>query len=239
MVGRFIVGTVVVATWIAPALPAEEAIVFNRDVRPILSENCFACHGPDKKKRKGDLRLDVRDEVIKHEALVAGKPEESELVSRINSEDPDERMPPPSSRKVLTAADKEILRRWVAQGAVYQGHWAYTRPVKPTTRGNAIDFLVQQRLVGLGTKPSPEADRRTLARRLYFDLVGLPPKPTDVAAFIADTAPALANDWSRRSWLLLTTASRWQPRGSTWSATRIRSVIIPTTRETSGLFATT
>src|SRR5580765_2089119 len=164
---------------------------YNRDVRPVLSENCFSCHGPDPNKRKGKLRLDVREEALAKQAIVPGKPNESELVRRLFTKDPDDLMPPPESHKVLTPAQKELLRRWVAEGAEYQNHWAYVPPVKalvPAAR-NAVDFLVQQRLKEIGLKPAPEADRRTLARRLSFDLVGLPPDPKEVSAFENDKAP--------------------------------------------------
>lgn len=173
-----------------------ENVQFNRDIRPILSDNCFACHGPDLKKLKGGLRLDLRDQAIKpaksgKTAIVPGKPEESELVSRIFQKDADELMPPPESHKVLTQTQKELLRRWIASGAEYQGHWAYLAPAKPKAPGfwNGIDYLVQRRLKDIGLQPSPEAGRQTLVRRLYFDLVGLPPKPEEVEAFEMSPEP--------------------------------------------------
>ena len=173
----------------APAVPAR--VEFNRDVRPILSDNCFLCHGPDKNRRKADLRLDLRDEALKAEAFVPGKPDESELVARIFSTDPDELMPPPKSNKKLDARQKEILKRWVQQGAEYQQHWSYEKPVKAQipTGQNAVDVLVGRRLAEVGLKPSPEADRRTLIRRLSSDLTGLPPTPEEVKAFVEDTSP--------------------------------------------------
>jgi cytochrome c553 len=169
-----------------PRVPAK--IEFNRDVRPILSENCFYCHGNDANRRKAKLRLDLREEALKKEAFVPGDADKSELVARIVATDPDELMPPPDSHKKLTARQKEILRRWVAQGAEYQLHWSYEKPVKAAipAGANGVDVLVQKRLAELGLKPSPEADRRTLIRRLYTDLLGLPPKPEEVAAFVAD-----------------------------------------------------
>jgi hypothetical protein len=164
---------------------------YNRDIRPVLSENCFFCHGPDPNKRKGKLRLDVREEALAKEAIVPGKPNESELVKRIFTKDPDDLMPPAESHKILTAAQKELLRRWIAEGAEYQSHWAYVPPVKPSVPAgwNGIDFLVEKRLKEIGLKSSPEADRRTLSRRLSFDLVGLPPHPKEAAAFENDKAP--------------------------------------------------
>jgi len=171
--------------------PAPKTVEFNRDVRPVLSDNCYPCHGPDPKHREADLRLDVRDVAVSAKAIVPGSPDKSELVSRIFSKTPDERMPPPSSRKTLTAEQKEILKRWIAEGAVYQGHWSYSPPTRPAVPAgaNGVDYLVQKRLAEAGLKPSPEADRRTLIRRLYQDLAGLPPKPEQVDAFVADRDP--------------------------------------------------
>jgi len=170
---------------------AAETVSYNRDVRPVLSDNCFQCHGPDEKTRKGKFRLDVRDDAVAKGAIVPGKPRDSELISRVFTKNPDNLMPPAESHKTLTAAQKELLRRWIAAGAKYETHWAFISPVKPATPSNkeAIDVLVRQRLRTLGLKPSPPADRRTLARRLYFDLVGLPPKPEDVEAFAKDKSP--------------------------------------------------
>lgn len=175
---------------------AAAKVDFNREVRPVLSDNCFACHGPDTQKVKGGLRLDLRDLAVQPAksgqiALVPGHPEESELVRRLETTDEDDRMPPPESHKTLTPAQKELLKRWIAEGAEYQGHWAYLPPVRPETPDGpgAIDDLVRRRLDPLGLKPAPEADRRTLARRLYFDLVGLPPTPEEVVAFEQDPAP--------------------------------------------------
>jgi hypothetical protein len=179
----------------AKEAPVPARIEFNRDVRPILSDNCFHCHGPDKNAREADLRLDLRDEATKPTAsdatpIVAGKPAESEVVRRILSTDEGERMPPADSHKTLTARQKKILERWIEQGAEYQQHWSFEPPVKakiPADR-NGVDHLVQKRLAEIGLKPVPEADRRTLIRRLYFDLLGLPPTPEEVAAFVGDTS---------------------------------------------------
>jgi hypothetical protein len=161
---------------------------YNRDIRPILSDNCFYCHGPDANHRKGKMRLDVREEALKKEAFVPGKPEESELVKRIFTDDKDDHMPPLDSAKKLTEAQKETLKEWIAQGAKYEKHWAYIAPVKPAVEGNGVDFLVRKQLKEHGLQPAKEADRRTLARRLYSDLVGLPPKPEEVEAFENDTS---------------------------------------------------
>src|SRR5688572_6603585 len=140
---------------------AAEKIGFNQSIRPILSDNCFACHGPDASHRKGKLRLDVREAAIEKKAIVPGKPDESEMIKRIFTSDEDDLMPPRDSHKVLSAADKENLKRWVAEGAVYEGHWAYIPPVKPKTPAgaNGIDYFVAERLKSIGLQPSPEADR--------------------------------------------------------------------------------
>jgi len=171
--------------------PGLKTVEFNRDVRPILSEKCFYCHGPEPKHREADLRLDVRDVAVSAGAIVPGKPDKSELVKRIFNTSPEERMPPPASHKTLTAEQKEMLKRWIVEGAVYQGHWSYTPPVKPNVPAgvNGVDYLVQKRLSEAGLKPSPDADRRTLIRRLCQDLIGLPPKPEQVDAFVADPDP--------------------------------------------------
>ncbi len=171
-------------------LSAADKLRFNRDVRPILSEHCYACHGPDANTRQADLRLDDRAVAVE-KAIVPGKPEASEVVARIFSDDPDARMPPRETNKPLSAAQKEILKRWVEEGAEYEGHWAYLPPVQPAVPEgvSAIDHLVRCELEKHGVSPAPEADRRTLIRRLSFDLLGLPPKPEEVEAFIADSAP--------------------------------------------------
>ena len=164
-------------------------VSFNRDIRPILSDNCFFCHGPDASHRQADLRLDVREDAVAAGAIVPGKPAESTLVARINTTDVDELMPPPDSHKKLDAKQKEILTQWIAQGAEYQKHWAYEKPVKAEVPANTsgVDHLVRKRLADVGLAPSPEADRRTLIRRLSLDLLGLPPTPDEVAAFVGDT----------------------------------------------------
>lgn len=173
---------------------AADPVEFNRDVRPILSDKCFACHGPDAKHRKGDLRLDVEKEA-KAVSIVPGKPAESPLVDRITAKDPADLMPPQRFGKMLTAAEIETLRRWIAEGAKWSAHWAYVPPVRrapPATKhpaANFIDSFLFARLEHAGLSPSPEADRITLCRRLYFDLTGLPPTPDEVDAFVKDTSP--------------------------------------------------
>ncbi|MGI8602467.1 MAG: PSD1 and planctomycete cytochrome C domain-containing protein [Verrucomicrobiales bacterium] len=166
---------------------------FNRDVRPILSNNCFFCHGPDKNHRKKNLRLDQRESALEKKAIVPGQADASELVKRIFTEDADELMPPPDSHRSLKPAEKEILRRWISEGAEYQPHWAYIVPVRPAVpeakmpgaeRGNPIDAFVHTRLQSEGLDPSPETDPRTLIRRLSLDIIGLPPTPAEVEAFV-------------------------------------------------------
>jgi mono/diheme cytochrome c family protein len=184
-----------------PATRATPAVDFNRDVVPILSNNCFKCHGPDSSERKAKLRLDVAEIATKpaesgETAIVPGKPDKSELVTRIFSTDDDERMPPPKSNKHLTDAQRQVLKEWIEQGAVYKKHWAYAvpeRPALPVLAGgqpqNAIDDFVLAKLREQKLRPSPEADRVTLVRRLYFDLIGLPPSPEQVAEFVNDHDP--------------------------------------------------
>ena len=177
--------------FLSAAAASATPVSFNRDIRPILSDNCFSCHGPDASHRQADLRLDMRDDAVTAGAIVPGKPAESTLVSRINATDSDELMPPPESHKKLDAKQKELLARWIEEGAEYRKHWAYEQPVKVAVPAgtNGVDHLVRKRLAEVGLAPSPEADRRTLIRRLSLDLLGLPPTPDEVAAFVADTRP--------------------------------------------------
>ena len=174
---------------------------FARDIRPLLSDNCFACHGPDAKQRKADLRLDTREGALVYidgtSAVVPGKPSESELVRRVTTDDEDDLMPPPDSGKKLDATQKALLQRWIAEGAEYELHWSYkpvTRPMPPRVKNgsfilNDIDRFVLATLRTKGHEPAREADRRTLIRRLSFDLTGLPPTWEQVRAFIADSSP--------------------------------------------------
>ncbi len=181
---------------------AADRVDFNRDIRPILSENCLSCHGPDALKRESGLRLDVSDPTMwKGEsgkiAIVPGNAEQSELVHRITSTSQDELMPPPESGKKLTPKQIESLRQWIAEGAEYKGHWAFLSPVKATPAPtkianwaqNPIDQYVLADLEKQGLAPSPEADKITLLRRVSFDLTGLPPTPAEVAEFLQDTRP--------------------------------------------------
>jgi mono/diheme cytochrome c family protein len=174
---------------------------FNRDIRPILSRNCFDCHGPDSKQRKADLRLDTKAGAFAdlggHAAFVAGKPNESEALRRMLSNDSDERMPPPKTGKKPTAAQIELIRQWITQGAKWSEHWSYVPPTRPSVpeirepeqSRNAVDRFILARLEQEHLKPSPAADRVTLLRRLSLDLIGLPPTLAQVDAFLADKSP--------------------------------------------------
>lgn len=175
---------------------------FNRDIRPILSDACFHCHGPDQNTREAGLRLDVRDDATSATesgavAIVPGHPEKSEVVRRIFSTDEDDRMPPDRSHKSLTPRQKEVLSHWIAQGAEYQNHWAYEpvqRPPVPTPNDHPVDAFIRQRLATENLRAAEEADRVTLIRRATLDLTGLPPSLVEVDAFLNDTAPGA---WER------------------------------------------
>ncbi|MDC0144214.1 DUF1553 domain-containing protein [Verrucomicrobia bacterium] len=187
----FILGLVfVVSGWAAEQLP--EIVSFNRDIRPILSNNCFLCHGPDEGRRKAKLRLDV-EAIAKKEVIVAGKLLESELWTRITSTDAEEQMPPLKSKKELTSHQIALIKKWIEQGAKYEGHWAFIAPKPPTlpqpktTWGqNPIDRFIADKLDANQLKPSPEAAKAILIRRVTFDLTGLPPTLPEVEAFLND-----------------------------------------------------
>lgn len=177
----------------------QSRVSFNRDIRPIMSGTCFRCHGPDASSRMAGMRLDIRDEALKPKAhgtpIIPGDPANSEVVQRIFAAD-GRIMPPASAHKELTAEQKDTIRRWIAEGAKYEGHWAYqpiTRPSVPVLSGakvlNPIDSFVQARLAKEGLKPSEEADRRILIRRVTLDLTGLAPEAAQVEAFIRDRSP--------------------------------------------------
>ena len=173
-------------------------IDFTRDIRPLLSDNCFACHGPDLKQIKADLRLDTREGAISdlggYSAVVPGKPSDSELVVRILSDDEDDLMPPPDSGKKLNSHQKALLQQWISEGAEYDMHWAYKpvkRDVPPKVKNesfviNDIDRFVLQKIEKAGFSPSDKADRVTLARRLYYDLLGMPPLPEEIDFYVND-----------------------------------------------------
>jgi hypothetical protein len=181
----------------ADAVWAAERIDFNRDVRQVLAANCFQCHGPDAQARQADLRLD--DAAAAQSVIAPGDPAASEFVRRIRSTDPQVQMPPPESKKSLTAAERATLEQWIAEGAEYQSHWAFITPrhVQPPVVAsdwprNPIDRFVVARLLDEGLEPSPEADRATLLRRVSLDLGGLPPTPEEVAAYLAEPNPDVA-----------------------------------------------
>lgn len=190
-------------------------VEFNRDIRPILSDTCFHCHGPDEKERKGGLRLDIRADALKPAksdaiAIVPGKPEASELIARVMTEDEDDLMPPTKLHKPLTAQQKALLKQWVAEGAEYQGHWAFITPVRPEVPVigdkskvisaapglktdhlsiQPVDAFILDKLSREKLTLSPEADKATLIRRVSLDLTGLPPTPAEIDAFLHDPSP--------------------------------------------------
>jgi hypothetical protein len=184
------------------AAPSPARLSFNRDIRPILSDNCFACHGPDNANRQAGLRLDTFDLATAEldsgtRAIVPEKVDESEMVARIVSDDPDTVMPPPEA-KIGRLSDEQVetLKRWIREGAAYEPHWAFVPPAQPAAatpeavgEAGSIDAIVIGKLATRGLKLQPEADRRTLIRRASFDLTGLPPTPAEVEAFVADTSP--------------------------------------------------
>ena len=202
---KLIAGGFVVAIALRAASAADgpaPAIDYDRQIRPILSNTCFKCHGPDAEERESGLRLDIRDEALKpadsgKRAIVPGKPEASRLIERVFSTDPGEMMPPPETNKKITAAEKDLLRRWIAEGAKYAEHWSFRPPRRPAIPAvknadwpkNAVDRFILARLEAAGLAPSAEADKTTLIRRATLDLTGLPPTPAEVDAFLADQRP--------------------------------------------------
>jgi len=204
----FAVATVVWQLLFVVGLAAAEdkpgtQISFNRDIRPILSDTCFRCHGPDDQQRKGGLRLDIRENALKPSesggiAIVPGKLEASELIERITSTDDTTVMPPHSLGKKLTPAQITLFKQWIQEGAEYQGHWAFIKPERPAVPKlpeqtvvtvNPIDIFIRAKLRAEGLRPSPEIDKVTLIRRVSLDLTGIPPTPAQVDAFLADSSP--------------------------------------------------
>src|SRR5688572_8112420 len=179
---------------------AGDRVSFNHEIRPLLSDRCFRCHGPDEKARKAKMRLDTPEGA--HRALddgwfviKPGDPAKSVLVERIFHDDPDEMMPPPESHLALSADERRLLVRWIEQGAVYEPHWAFVPVpgaatlIRPGIPGHPIDALVGARLAREHLTPQPAADRAVLLRRLAFNLTGLPPTPAEIDAFLTDTGP--------------------------------------------------
>ncbi len=186
---------------VAFAAPAGK-VDFNREIRPILADKCFACHGPDAKQVKADLRLDLRDNATRigkngRGPIVPRMPEASELVRRIFHTDPDEVMPPPKTHKKLKAREKEALKQWIAEGAEYEEHWSFIPPKRPQAPAvkdtawtkNEVDRFILARLETAGLKPSQEADHYKLIRRVSLDLRGLPPSLKEVDQYINDEKP--------------------------------------------------
>jgi len=179
------------------ARAAEPAVDFNFDIRPLLSDRCFACHGPDDNARKGGLALHTREAATKggksgEPAIRPGAPDASELLRRITTQDPDDLMPPPDSKlPALTPREIDTIRRWIAQDAPFKEHWAFIPPAKPTPpeSGHPIDAFINHRLQAEKLDPQPEAGRETLIRRLSLDLTGLPPTPAEIDAFLSDASP--------------------------------------------------
>jgi len=188
------------------AVPASlgKEINFSRDIRPILSDRCFSCHGPDEENRKAKLRLDLKSDAFADKdgvtAFVAGSIENSESWHRIISDDPDELMPPPKAKKPLTKKEVELIKQWIESGANWTEHWSFSAPAKQEPPSvskdwesevqNPIDRFILAELPGENVSPSPEADRRTLLRRITFDLTGLPPTPAERDAFLNDKSEA-------------------------------------------------
>ncbi len=191
---------VTLSVWAAEA-SVPRKLDFNRDVRPILSDRCFHCHGPDAKTREAGLRLDTQKGALAdlggYQAVVPGHPDKSELHIRITTKDPDDLMPPPDSGKKLSPDEVAVLKRWIEQGANWQPHWSFTAPEKPAVPAvknaswirNPVDLFVLARLEEAGLPPAPEASREALIRRVTLDLTGLPPTPVEVDAFLADRRP--------------------------------------------------
>lgn len=221
----------------APALAQTGAVEFNRDIRPILSDRCFACHGPDQGKRLSKLRLDTeagaKGDLGGHFAIVPGKAADSELIRRVTSDDLARRMPPAySGAAKLTEREIGLLTRWISQGATWQKHWSFIPPVRPelpeihnaSWPKNAIDRFVLARLEREGLKPSVEADARTLIRRVSFDLTGLPPTRRRWMRSCRIIRRMLTRRWWTACWPRRTTASAWRRSGWMRRGTRIPMV---------------
>jgi len=196
-------------------------VSYNREIRGILVEHCFSCHGADSAGRKAGLRLDQRDAAVASGAIVPGDPDSSVMLDRIFSDDPEEVMPPPETKKPLSPAQKSLLARWIKEGAEYEPHWSFIPPTSPEPPPvkdeswvrNPIDRFILARLEAEGLAPAPEADRRTLARRVAFDVTGLPPEPAAVEAFVADARP---DAYERYLDALFATPEWGEHRGRHW-----------------------
>ncbi len=207
------------------AQAAVGAVDFQRQIRPILSENCFLCHGPDSGTRMAGLRLDTHEGAFAPRKngtpIVAGKPGESLLIQRVFADQPAKRMPPPMAHKTLTPSQKDLLKTWIAEGAVWKEHWAFIAPVKPAPPvvknaawpRNPIDNFILAKLEATGLQPAAEAEKRTLIRRVTLDLTGLPPAPAEVDAFIKDKSP---NAYDKVVDRLLASPRYGEHRGRYW-----------------------
>ncbi|MCP4175471.1 MAG: DUF1549 domain-containing protein, partial [Fuerstiella sp.] len=195
---------------------------FNEQIRPILSEYCFTCHGPDSGSRKGELRLDVREAAVESGSVTAGDAENSELIARITSDDPELVMPPPDSRKPLDPEQEQLLIQWINEGAEYENHWSFIKPQRPPVPKstgnegwsvNAIDHFILQQLEGPGLNPNAAANRHVLARRAALDVTGLPPTPEALEAFITDSSDEA---WSKYIDRLLKSEHAGEHRARYW-----------------------
>jgi len=200
----------------------DSALDFSRDIQPILADHCYHCHGKDDAGRKGKLRLDERDAALKggksgSAAIIPGQADKSALISRILTKDPDDIMPPPDENKPLKPADLEKLRRWISDGAPYSAHWAFIAPVKPpvpTIAKHPVDAFVTERLKKEGLTMSPPATPETLCRRLFLDLIGLPPSLAQLDAFVKD---ATANGLDTAATALADTLMKDKHFGEKWA----------------------
>ena len=221
-----------------------DSIDYNRDILPILSTNCFECHGPDESQREAELRLDTRSGIFGYDghggAVTPGDPAQSSLFTRITAEDADDRMPPPDSNRHLSGDEIELLRRWIVDGAVWGRHWSFIAPERPELPSvvdrnwpvTPVDHFVLARLEAEGLSPSESADERTLLRRVTLDLTGLPPTPDEIDAYLADATPEAYEKVVDRA---LVSASR--SSGSTPHAMPTRSATTRTTTVTCGFGA--
>ena len=176
---------------LSPWAAADDEVNYTTQIRPLLSDRCYSCHGPDAAHREADLRLDQRESAMAAKAVVPGQPDASGLVARIHSTDPDLVMPPPDSGRSLNDRERQLLKDWIQQGGTWEEHWAYAAPVRPDVPDDQhpVDFLVRQRLEECGLQSVGQADPRTLVRRVFSDLIGLPPTMQQLREFTADPSP--------------------------------------------------
>jgi hypothetical protein len=235
----FAAGLAGLTLWVTQAQPPAKpvAVDFQREVRPILSDNCFFCHGPDQGTRMMDLRLDSKEGAFAERKagrlLVPGNPAASLLYQRVTTGDKARTMPPAHSKKSLTAAQKDTLKRWIEQGAPWKEHWAFAAPLRPAGPAvtnvrwarNPIDRFVLARLEAAGLQPAAEADRRALARRAALDLTGLPPTPEMMAQFLNDKSPKAYEEYVDR---LLATGQWGEHRARYWLDAATAGKLSPT-----------